>query len=143
MGDSDKALEVLQLDQEIPVIMVLYLSNETPLSTDEGAKWLDHYFSLETEEDLYIAKVTSNIMEQHLLLRLLTMNSKRVPPSYVAERGPHEEEFKVSFLLPVGPLDVHDLNELNGNSGCTVCGQDGTKRCSNCLGNCSFPCPIL
>lgn len=77
---------------------------------------------------------TLPIKSQQLFLRLLEMNAKRVPKDYVVPKQEFESRFKVSFLLPIGPLGVKDSYKLNSNTGCIACGGKADKRCGGCLG---------
>ncbi|PIL28918.1 hypothetical protein GSI_08965 [Ganoderma sinense ZZ0214-1] len=74
----------------------------------------------------------SAILLRKMLLKILKTNSSLVPPDYNVTRGPLEERFKVSVLLPVGPLEYDALSKLNNNMGCTVCGKRASSRCSSC-----------
>ena len=75
--------------------------------------------------------------EQAMMLRLLELNSARLDPTYKPKRDRHEENFKLSFLLPVLPLDGAALARLEKADACRVCGDmktSGMKRCSRCKG---------
>ena len=76
--------------------------------------------------------ISATELEQKLLLLILEMNSKRLPPSLTVKRLNSEKDFKLSFLLPIGPLSYHDVGKLNLNTGCAVCGRDIVSRCSQC-----------
>lgn len=62
------------------------------------------------------------------------MNVKRLPKGYTVPLEKFETYFKLSFLLPVGPLDVKASFKLNSNTGCVACGDKADKRCAGCLG---------
>lgn len=76
--------------------------------------------------------ITATELEQKLMLMILDMNAKRLPPNTVVDRMKSEQDFKLSFLLPMGPLSSQDLGKLNANTGCVVCGGDTKSRCSQC-----------
>ena len=75
---------------------------------------------------------TATLLEQKLLLKTLEGNKKRLAPEYRPRLLQYEDDFEISFLLPIGPLSYHDVGKLNLNTGCAVCGRDIVSRCSQC-----------
>ncbi|KAG8992101.1 hypothetical protein FRB94_012009 [Tulasnella sp. JGI-2019a] len=123
-----RIIKVFEKHKTVPVFMVFYVhgTKENP----KGLDWMEYQSRHNTTASM--AHVTCTLAEQSLLLRILEMNSKRIPASYRPKRGPCEQDFTLSFILPVGPLDSMDLGRLNINNGCAVCGKPGGKRCSSC-----------
>ena len=78
-----------------------------------------------------LAQVTASIQEQHLLLRLLDLNSERVPDSYQPSRGPYETLKRVSFIVPIEALR-NDERDSMGVDGCAVCGKVSAQVCGSC-----------
>jgi len=78
-------------------------------------------------------QIKATEQEQTLLLKLLTLNAKHLSPSYKPKRDRSESSFKLSFLLPLGPLTQLDIGKLNSDFGCIVCGNKTVSRCSQCL----------
>jgi hypothetical protein len=99
-----------------------------------GLIWLQELMSLTKNAKSGLPNVTATELEQKLLLMILDMNAKRLPPNLnnEVERMKSETEFKLSFLLPMGPLGYDDLSKLNINTGCAVCGDDTVSRCAQC-----------
>ncbi|KAG8996078.1 hypothetical protein FRB93_000929 [Tulasnella sp. JGI-2019a] len=125
-----RILKVFEKHETVPVFMVFYVhgTKENP----KGIEWIQYQVRQGSKEQPLMG-VTCTLTEQQLLLRILEMNSKRVPASYTSKRGPREQDFTLSFILPVGPLDSKDLGCLNINDGCVVCGKPGDKRCASCV----------
>jgi hypothetical protein len=73
-------------------------------------------------------------LSRRTLLRVLNMNAKKVLPAY--EPGTSGKKFakkkwKVSFLLPLGPLPMTEIGRLTSAAGCEVCGSTkGVSRCT-------------
>ncbi|KAL6304711.1 hypothetical protein BKA93DRAFT_259447 [Sparassis latifolia] len=61
------------------------------------------------------------------------MNAKHLPADFSPMKGALEQDFKVSFLLPVGPLTFEDLGKLNADTGCFVCGKKTASLCAQCF----------
>lgn len=76
----------------------------------------------------------AGLSQQHLLLRLLKLNAKRVPPSLRHPRAPADKSFKVSFILPVGPLSPDCLNDLSNEAPnfCALCSLPAKALCGSC-----------
>ncbi|PIL28917.1 hypothetical protein GSI_08963 [Ganoderma sinense ZZ0214-1] len=127
-----RILDILEVDEKTPAIVVLYRSFDK--STAEiGINWLKEQVATNPPE---IGKALLNVnatpLEQRLLLKLLAWNASLVPSSYEVERRHGEESFKVSVLLPIGPLEYNALSKLNANQGCAVCGKRAASRCAGC-----------
>ena len=76
--------------------------------------------------------ISASPLEAKLLLKLLEVNSKLLSPHYKPARDSSEKEFKVSILLPIGPLGFAELGRLSNDPGCAVCGKERKSRCSQC-----------
>jgi hypothetical protein len=76
----------------------------------------------------------AGLSQQHLLLRLLKLNEKRVPPSLRRPRALADESFKLSFILPVGPLSPDCLNDLSNEAPnfCALCSLPAKALCGSC-----------
>lgn len=120
--------------------MLLY-HDATVGTPDEqrGFDWMMHHVSQPTYAENPFIRPTFTITSQQLLLRLLLMNSKRLPKTYNVTRQKLESTFKLSFLLPIGPLNVRDSAKMNSNTGCIMCGEKASKRCAGCLGEFILP----
>ncbi|KAM5545419.1 hypothetical protein V8D89_001032 [Ganoderma adspersum] len=112
-------LTVLEVNEKLPVLVVLYRTIDR-VTGASGADWailqarsnpphLGHGFH----------SVKATLLEQKLLLKILKANNSLVPPDYNVARGPLEDRFEVSALLPIGPLEYDALSKLNNNMGCT------------------------
>ena len=99
----------------------------------EGIDWIDEQAATNPPEvGSAMLNINATPLEQRLLLKVLSMNASLVPSDFVVERRPTEQSFKVSVLLPVGPLEYDALAKLNANLGCAVCGKKATSRCAGC-----------
>ncbi|KAF8147737.1 hypothetical protein K438DRAFT_1625856 [Mycena galopus ATCC 62051] len=93
--------------------------------------WISSYVS-GSAVHATMAKVTATVAEQHLLLRLLNQNKKRLVSSYKPTRASTESAFTLSFLLPVGPLGAQEMAKYNADNGCSICGEPAKQKCSRC-----------
>ncbi|KZT37708.1 hypothetical protein SISSUDRAFT_1129421 [Sistotremastrum suecicum HHB10207 ss-3] len=121
-----RVVEAFHLDETTPVMIVIY-------DTDDR----DHYkftslMFMHDQMENGILKVKMAPRSQKLFLRLLLMNSARLSDSYQPEREVYEEGFRLSFLLPTGPLTYQDVGALNEEKGCVMCGDKSSQRCSAC-----------
>ncbi|KAJ6559954.1 hypothetical protein B0H19DRAFT_1375890 [Mycena capillaripes] len=114
-----KVLEVRRFDLATPIFMVQY----------------HHYVRRGNLPAWADAKLVTTLKEQHLLLRLLQRNSKRIDPTYQPEGLETGKPFELSFLLPIGPLMAKDRGKHNTIEGCPNCGESAAdfKKCSRCL----------
>ncbi|KAK7052835.1 hypothetical protein VNI00_004154 [Paramarasmius palmivorus] len=78
-------------------------------------------------------RIYCTAQEQQLLLSILNQNSKRLSSDYQPKRWKSESKFMLSFLLPVGPISQDDIGKLSNHSGCVLCGNKTTSKCSQCL----------
>ena len=66
-------------------------------------------------------------------MKLLRLNAKRLSDTYSPERKSMEENFELSFVLPLGPVSQRDLAKLIEYSGCVICGKPNRSKCARCL----------
>lgn len=125
-------LSVLEINEETPAIVVLYRLLDRSIAL-EGAEWVQTQ-SRSNAPALGRGSIliTATPLEQKLLLRLLKLNASLLPADYPVKRQPGEESYKLSVLLPVGPLEFDTVAKLNDRQGCSVCGNKTTSRCSQC-----------
>lgn len=109
--------------------MVLFNHDVKGQETARGGLWAS---GVRKTEALSVTDTT--ILEQHLLLRMLDRNAKRIPPSLTCEREATEDAFIFSFLLPIGPLSgrAREAMTVDAPDTCAVCGEPTTKMCSGC-----------
>ncbi|EIN07038.1 hypothetical protein PUNSTDRAFT_104486 [Punctularia strigosozonata HHB-11173 SS5] len=116
------------LSEKTPIIVVLYriitLSN-----AQEGFQWLE-----KRHVQCEIVNTFCTPAEQKLVKLLLQRNSKLISPDFKPSRLSGEDNFSVSCVLPIGPLDFADVARLNADElkGCIVCGKQTLKECSRC-----------
>ncbi|TBU39347.1 hypothetical protein BD309DRAFT_1083464 [Dichomitus squalens] len=127
-----RVLSVLEVNERTPAFVVLYRNFDKSTAL-EGIDWIDEQVDTNPSE---VGEVMLNVnatpLEQRLLLRVLKLNASLVPSDFKVERRRTEQSFKVSVLLPVGPLEYDALARLNVNLGCAVCGKRATSRCAGC-----------
>ena len=123
-------LSVLELDKDTPVIVLLYRF-VIRANVMEGLQWLKQMQQMHGNSG-YLMNIKSTPLEQKLLLKLLAINGKLLSQTYQPTKASTEQNFKVSFLLPLGPLSYADVGKLNNDPGCVLCGKKTTSRCSQC-----------
>ncbi|TFK19415.1 hypothetical protein FA15DRAFT_674468 [Coprinopsis marcescibilis] len=85
----------------------------------------------------FAVSVRTTELERKVMLKLLHSNAKKLdpdfkPPGMAAKYT--KKQWKLSFVLPLGPITMAELGKLTDLSGCEVCGSTkGTSRCSSCL----------
>ncbi|KAJ3530229.1 hypothetical protein NMY22_g8661 [Coprinellus aureogranulatus] len=78
-------------------------------------------------------------LARRAFLRLLTLNSKGLIAQYEPEdsndkKYSRKKKWKMSFVLPLGPVPMEDVGKLTTDPGCDVCGNaKNTRRCTQCL----------
>ncbi|KAF8066677.1 hypothetical protein FPV67DRAFT_1449840 [Lyophyllum atratum] len=80
-----------------------------------------------------VVAVSTTDLERRCALKLFAMNSKRISSSYKPRRETMEADHRLTFLVPIGPLNMRDLGKLNNSPGCEICGKKNTSRCTQCL----------
>ncbi|KAI0752538.1 hypothetical protein C8Q80DRAFT_1117939 [Daedaleopsis nitida] len=126
-----RVISVREVDAKTPAIVVLYRFIDRSSAT-EGVQWIlrqSANASVVANGGLFI---NATPLEQKVVLKVLKSNAHLVPPDFVVDRQPGEERYKVSVLLPVGPLDFDVLAKLNEKQGCVICGKRTTSRCAQC-----------
>ncbi|KAK6974616.1 MYND-type domain-containing protein [Favolaschia claudopus] len=130
-GICMRVLDVRHFDDKTPIVVVVYQHDLKDALTPASFEWISSYVS-GTAGSNFMAHVTATVQEQHLLLRLLHNNRKRLASSYKPKRAATESSFTLSFLLPVGPLGADEMGKYNANNGCAVCGRPAKQKCSRC-----------
>ncbi|KAI0658124.1 hypothetical protein C8Q70DRAFT_1045837 [Cubamyces menziesii] len=135
-------LRIYELDEKTPAMVLLYRPFNRS-NAIEGARWAQRQAANNPQNVGGIGvNIKATLLEQKLLLKLLKMNAKLLPSDFTVERQPDEERFKVSVLLPLGPLGPEAIGKLNNNTGCIVCGKRAGMRCGQCqsASYCSAEC---
>ena len=116
----------------MPVFVVLYRAADqgTQRSTENWV--LDQLKTELPNSTPSLFNISASPLEQKMILKVLKQNASFVPTDYEVTRQPLEEQFKVSVLMPVGPLEYEALSKLNNNMGCSVCGETRGYRCKEC-----------
>ena len=110
------------------MFVLLYRSFNTSTAM-EGLAWAHE---MSTVYGAMAVNIQCTPIEQKLFLKVLKGNMHLVPKDYKVDRHETEKDYKVSVLLPVGPLEYGPLAKLNSNVGCVVCGKRTVSRCSQC-----------
>ncbi|KAK7052839.1 hypothetical protein VNI00_004158 [Paramarasmius palmivorus] len=133
--DQDSALglrvvEVRKVGDGVPVFVVLCGRGTRNSALNHVLDWTINAFGSRKR----VGQITASVQEQNLLLTLLNLNSKRLVSHYKPVRGPFEQSFILSFILPLGPISQQDIGRLMRSSGCFVCGKKGdvVRECSGC-----------
>ena len=122
----------MEATTNLPLFVVLYraVDQETQRSTEN---WVLEQLKTDLPNTTpTLSNMSSSSLEQKMILKVLKQNASLVPTDYEVARLPLEEHFKVSVLIPVGPLEYEALSKLNNNMGCSVCGKSGGYRCKGC-----------
>ncbi|KAJ7764899.1 hypothetical protein B0H16DRAFT_1413785 [Mycena metata] len=129
-GICMRVLEVRKFDDQTPILIVVFQHDVKDNLSPGSFAWISSYVSSGSGSPL--VTITATVQEQHLLLRILNNNKKRLSSSYKPKRAPTESSFSLSFLIPVGPLGAQDMAKLNANNGCSICGEPAKQKCSRC-----------
>jgi hypothetical protein len=96
-----KVLDVRQFDDQTPIMIVVFHHDAKDSVSRASFDWISSYVSGSATHTA-MANITATVQEQHLLLRLLNQNQKRLVSTYKPKRASTESSFALSFLLPVG-----------------------------------------
>ncbi|KAJ7021435.1 hypothetical protein C8F04DRAFT_1402931 [Mycena alexandri] len=129
-GICMRVLEVRKFDDHTPILMLVFQHDLKDNMSPGSFAWISSYVSSSSGSPL--VAITATVQEQHLLLRILNNNKKRLSPSYKPKRAPTESSFSLSFLIPIGPLGAQDMAKFNANNGCSICGEPAKQKCSRC-----------
>ena len=125
-----KILHVKRIDDNTTVLTILYYTiPDDDLSLDTFHEWDDEYTDPDTGDAPTHLKSTP--LQQKVLLRVLELNSRFVPPNFNPVIAMSEANFKVSFLFPIYPLSSKALEELNLDTGDAV-SENEAEECSQC-----------
>lgn len=133
-------LQVLTIHQptaNTPLIVLIYLPASKTKNLTSGVRWVQKLMDGSTQAT-GLMSIFATFMEQKLLVQLLDQNSKLLDPQFKATvRKQHmdvesEKDFAVSFIMPVATLSSEALGKLNADTGCAICGNNMSKRCSQC-----------
>ncbi|KAF8900790.1 hypothetical protein CPB85DRAFT_1458117 [Mucidula mucida] len=83
-----------------------------------------------TNEVESIPHINAAVEEQALFHKVLAENARRVSIAFKPKKKRYEDTFKPSFVVPIGPLSQIDIGKLTYNTGCEICGNKTTSRCS-------------
>jgi hypothetical protein len=114
---------------ECPVFVVIY--KKIKKSSDSTLrKVVGSIFTAQ----IAAGNMSTTPLERDMLAKLLLLNSKRLSSDHNPERRKNEDSFRLSFLLPLGPISMQDLGKLTNTSGCAVCGDThkALRRCADC-----------
>ncbi|KZT04913.1 uncharacterized protein LAESUDRAFT_656844 [Laetiporus sulphureus 93-53] len=123
-----RLLSVHEVDTHTPLIAVLYRQFARDNNSELGARWVQ----AQMRSNGSTPSIKASLLEQKVLLKLLSMNAKHVSPGFVPHRQLLEQDYTISFFLPVGPLSNKDIAKLNEETGCVLCGKDHASRCKQC-----------
>ncbi|KZT36876.1 hypothetical protein SISSUDRAFT_1049290 [Sistotremastrum suecicum HHB10207 ss-3] len=124
--------DVVKLNSNTPVVVVLYKHVLLDQDTPAGQERSDHEIVSALISKQSSLRYRASLQEQRLLLRLLDLNSPRLSPSYRPRRRACEGHHERSFLLPLHPLSIGDVNHLSREPGCPRCGDRNAKTCTFC-----------
>ncbi|KAG6807300.1 hypothetical protein H0H92_008058 [Tricholoma furcatifolium] len=125
-----RMIEVQSLGGEnnIPVFFILYRVVHASPNMD-----LQEYMGSVLGRPQGVVQVSTTDLERKCILKLFALNSKRLSSTYSPRRGKYEDQHRLTFVIPLGPLGMRDLGKLNNTPGCELCGKKMTSRCTQCL----------
>ncbi|KAL1661906.1 hypothetical protein GGF50DRAFT_104764 [Schizophyllum commune] len=123
-----RILDVRALDDKTPVLSLIYATGTSNAPIQDTLGFIQAH-----AEQGYIVRIKCTTQEQALLRKLLFINSEKVSPDFKPQREEYEKNFQSSFLLPVRVLSQVDIGKLTSDTGCAVCGNKTTSRCTGCL----------
>ncbi|KAF9022635.1 hypothetical protein BDZ89DRAFT_1070577, partial [Hymenopellis radicata] len=121
-----RLLEIYKLDKDTPLISLIY---ETA-ALNEPMNTID--FTSHFANDSGVSRINATVEEQALFRKLLAENARRVSVSFNPKKESYEKTFRPSFVVPIGPINQIDIGRLTYNTGCEICGNKTTSRCSQC-----------
>ncbi|KAF9004444.1 hypothetical protein BDZ89DRAFT_1080551, partial [Hymenopellis radicata] len=89
-------------------------------------------FTSHFANDSGVSRINATVEEQALFRKLLAENARRVSVSFNPKKESYEKTFRPSFVVPIGPINQIDIGRLTYNTGCEICGNKTTSRCSQC-----------
>ncbi|KAI0689810.1 hypothetical protein C8T65DRAFT_721316 [Cerioporus squamosus] len=122
--ESSSVVSVLEVDKDVPAIVVLY---RPFIRGSSNAPAIGKAF----------IHINKSLVEVKLLLLYLKLNASLVFADFPVDKKPNEARFKPSVLLPVAPLDFDALSKMAHNLGCSVCGKKAASRCAQCQSVCT------
>ena len=124
-----QVVSILEVDRRTPVFVLLYrdFSFVTGL---QGIMWTKEKVDADGLQSL--REINATVDEQKLILRLLDMNKSLLPSGFGVSKTRTEDQFQLSVLLPIGPLEFDAIARLNSNFGCSVCGKKAASKCAQC-----------
>ncbi|KAK7438900.1 hypothetical protein VKT23_017827 [Stygiomarasmius scandens] len=128
-GICVRVVNVLILNDDTPIFIVLYRRGLRCTPVQPILRWFDE---MKKHGLTAIVKVQATPQEQNLLLTILERNAESLSPAYRPKRRVSEEEFELSFLLPMAPLSQQSIIHLSTITGCMICGNEASKKCSQC-----------
>lgn len=117
-------ISVYKAGSKSPLFLVLYCHCRTMDPT--LASW-----SLQSTGYIGLPLIQSSLHEQRLLLRLLRHNALRLPASLTPTRSSHEDQFHLSFLLPLESLTPKSRSTMSTDA-CAICSKPASSVCGAC-----------
>lgn len=128
-----RMFDVLAVNEETPVFMLSYrIVNAIP-NKSLKQQIAEVFASNETRGQ------GMSELARRAFLRVLNMNSKKVIPQYEPsgadnKKYTNKKKWKLSFILPLGPVPMEEVGKLTTDPGCDVCGSTkNASRCTQCL----------
>lgn len=123
-----KAIDCYKAADEYSIIPLVYNTG----SASTPIHYMLAYLEQQLNEDGGMPQLTCAVGEQQLLRKLLEHNSTCISSTYAPDRRKYENDFKVSFMVPTGPLSGEDIGRITKTTGCELCGKRAPHKCSRC-----------
>ncbi|VDB84575.1 unnamed protein product [Peniophora sp. CBMAI 1063] len=124
-----RILGVHVLDVSTPMISLVYAASTSNEPLPES---IERFVAGQLQAG-GVHQIRSNTQEQALLRRLLYINSTRVSSNYGPQLRDYEQQWKKTFLIPLGPLSQVQIGKLTNDLGCASCSNPATQQCTACL----------
>ncbi|KAH9925054.1 uncharacterized protein BXZ73DRAFT_50322 [Epithele typhae] len=136
-----RIVSVVYATESAPAIVVLFRAF-TRENAMEGMAWAQAQARIGADGVRSLHQIYATPIEQKLFLRLLAANASCLPAGFDVDRQAIEESYKLSVILPLGPLDFTSIGKLNNDAGCYICGAPKASRCGQCqsVSYCSQEC---
>lgn len=127
-----------------PLLVVLYNHDDRTTidpRTSTSVAWLARIMDKSENTRLgmkSLRTITADLTEQHMILELLRSNTARLDEAYHpvadSQRWPEEKGWKLSFLLPLVPLNAEYLSRYQIPNYCSAegCDNEAWSSCASC-----------
>ncbi|KAF9004441.1 hypothetical protein BDZ89DRAFT_1169257, partial [Hymenopellis radicata] len=122
-------LGIHRLDDKTPLVSLVY---QDAIFNEPTGVWNIGGFTQNMAKGGNVVETRASLHEQALLKKLLADNAKLLSSEYKPQKQNIESSFTPSFVVPVHWPSDAEVQTLELDAGCAVCGKPTTTRCSQC-----------